>query len=154
MKKALIIGISDYTNLQQLDPQSVTCGIGETFSQTDQRCEISGTGLLNACLDHIGICSDMNNRLVMLGGLIPLLILLVVPHVNAESDSKRASDGFNDGSNAARRDTSFNPACDPQGLHTSDGQHTSTYCNAWTSGYTSTWNSQYTTTPTDTFNQR
>ena len=53
-----------------------------------------------------------------------------------------------------RSDTSFNPACDPQGPHTSDGQHTSTYCNAWTSGYTSTWNSQYTTTPTDTFNQR
>ena len=44
----------------------------------------------------------MNNRLVMLGGLIPLLFLLVVPHVNAESESKRASDGFNDGSNAAR----------------------------------------------------
>jgi hypothetical protein len=70
----------------------------------------------------------MNNRLAMLGGLIPLLILLVVPHVNAESDSKRASDGFNDGSNAARSDTSFNPACDPTGAHTSDGQHTSTYC--------------------------
>ena len=88
----------------------------------------------------------MNNRLVMLGGLIPLLILLVVPHANAESDSKRASDGFNDGSNAARSDTSFNPACDPTGAHTSDGQHTSTYCNAWTSGYISTWNSQHSST--------
>jgi hypothetical protein len=77
----------------------------------------------------------------IVGGLIPLLIMLVVvPHVYAESDSKRASDGFNDGSNAARSDTSFNPACDPTGAHTSDGQHTSTYCNAWTSGYTSTWN--------------
>ena len=88
-------------------------------------------------------------------GLIPLLIMVVVvPHVYAESDSKRASDGFKDGSNAARSDTSFNPACDPQGLHTSDGQHTSTYCNAWTRGYTSTWSSQHTYTPTDTFNQR
>jgi hypothetical protein len=90
----------------------------------------------------------------IVGGLIPLLILLVVvPHVYAESDSKRASDGFNDGSSAARSDISFNPACDPTGAHTSDGQHTSTYCNAWTSGYTSTWNSQHTNTP-DTFIQR
>jgi hypothetical protein len=46
------------------DPQSVTCGIGETFSQTDQRCEISGTGLLNACLDHIGICSAIGHALL------------------------------------------------------------------------------------------
>ena len=74
---------------------------------------------------------------------MPVIVVLLgaVPMVYAESSSQRSSDGFNDGSNAARGDTSFNPACDPNGLHTSDGQHTSTYCNAWTSGYTSTWNS-------------
>jgi hypothetical protein len=46
------------------DQQSVTCGIGETFSQTDQRCEISGTGLLNACLDHFGICSAIGHAIL------------------------------------------------------------------------------------------
>jgi hypothetical protein len=91
-------------------------------------------------------------KILAIAILIPILVL-AIPNVHAESDSKRANDGFNDGSNAARSDTSFNPACDPTGAHTSDGQHTSTYCNAWTSGYTSTWNSQHTNTP-DTFNQR
>ena len=75
-----------------------------------------------------------------IGILIPILVL-AIPNVNAESDSKRASDGFNDGSNAARTDVTFDPACDPTGAHTSDGQHTSTYCNAWSNGYISTWNS-------------
>ncbi len=74
-------------------------------------------------------------------GFVPLLIFLIIPHAYAESDSKRSNDGFNDGSNAARTDATINPACDPLGLHTSDGQHTSTYCNAWTSGYSTTWNS-------------
>ncbi len=83
----------------------------------------------------------MNSRVLLLTGIIPLLILLVVPHVYAESSSKRASDGFREGSDAATTDSSYNPACDPTGQFTSDGQHTSTYCNAWTDGYTSTWNS-------------
>jgi hypothetical protein len=76
--------------------------------------------------------------------ILPLIVVMAIPVIQAyasESSSKRSSDGFNDGSNAARSDTSFYPACDPTGAHTSDGQHTSTYCNAWTSGYTSTWNS-------------
>jgi hypothetical protein len=89
----------------------------------------------------------MNNKLLILGGLIPILVLLVIPHVFAESDSKRARDGFTDGSNAARDDVqngnSFNPVCDPNGIHTSDGQHTTIYCNAWNEGYTSTWNQLY-----------
>lgn len=76
----------------------------------------------------------------MLSGLIPLLILLATPHVYAESDSKRAHDGYNDGSNAASQDTNFNPACDPTGAHTSHGQHTSIHCNSWSDGYITTWN--------------
>lgn len=88
------------------------------------------------------------------------MVLILAPSLSyaSESNSKRANDGFNDGSNQARQDTSFNPACDPQGLHTSDGSHTSTYCNAWTDGYTSTWNSlhpdQQTTTQTQTQQQQ
>jgi hypothetical protein len=73
--------------------------------------------------------------------------LFAAPHVYAESDSKRARDGFTDGSNAARDDlqngNQFNLVCDPNGIHTSDGQHTTIYCNAWNEGYTSTWNQLY-----------
>jgi len=68
-------------------------------------------------------------------------LILAIPSVYAESDSKRSRDGFNDGRNAARTELKFNPACDPTGAHTIDGQHTSTYCNAWSDGYISTWNS-------------
>ena len=57
------------------------------------------------------------------------------------SDAQRTSDGFNDGSNQARVDVNFNPACDPQGVHTSDNQHSTSYCTGWSSGYVSTWNS-------------
>ena len=82
-------------------------------------------------------------KYIAIGILIPILVL-AIPNVYAESNSKRASDGFNDGSQAALSDkqngNSFNPACDPTGAHTSDGQHTTTYCNAWTNGYTSAWN--------------
>lgn len=46
------------------DPQSVTCSIGETFNVQDQRCELSGTGLLNACLDHLSICSAIGQALL------------------------------------------------------------------------------------------
>ncbi|HYX49091.1 MAG TPA: hypothetical protein VE843_05085, partial [Ktedonobacteraceae bacterium] len=65
----------------------------------------------------------------------------------------RANDGFNDGSNAARTDTTFNPACYPLGIHTSDGQHTTIYCNAWAQGYTSTWDSIHGQDQTPTQNQ-
>jgi hypothetical protein len=82
------------------------------------------------------------NRAIFIAPLVAvLLVAIAVPMVYAESNSKRSNDGFKDGSNAARTDVTFNPACDPNGLHTNDGQHTSTYCNAWTSGYTGTWNS-------------
>lgn len=97
----------------------------------------------------------MNNIFVILPA-IAILLSATIPMAFAsshESNSKRSSDGFNDGSNAARSDTSFNPACDPQSLHTSDGQHTATYCNAWTDGYTSTWNSLHSASGTTTTQQ-
>src|SRR5947208_14595858 len=82
-------------------------------------------------------------KYLTIGILIPILVL-AIPNAYAESNSKRASDGFNDGSQAALSDkqngNSYNPACDPTGAQTSDGQHTTTYCNAWTNGYTSAWN--------------
>ena len=81
----------------------------------------------------------MRKTLLAFGILIYILIS-AIPNVFAESNSKRADDGFNDGSNAARTDTTFNPACDPLGQPTSDGQHTTIYCNAWSQGYTQTWN--------------
>jgi hypothetical protein len=44
----------------------------------------------------------------------------------SEWKKERYQDGFNDGSNAALLDrqnrNQFNPACDPTGAHTSDGQ--------------------------------
>jgi hypothetical protein len=85
------------------------------------------------------------NKFLALGILIPILVLAAVPSVYAsESNSKRSSDGFNDGSQAAQSDkqngNQFNPACYPNGLHKSDGQHTTFYCNGWAQGYTSTWN--------------
>jgi hypothetical protein len=80
--------------------------------------------------------------------LVAILTMIGVIPSNvyaSESDAKRSSDGFNDGSQAAQSDkqsgNQFNPACDPNGLHTSDGQHTTLYCNGWAQGYTSTWNS-------------
>jgi hypothetical protein len=80
-------------------------------------------------------------KIILSIGILITTLMLVVPNVYAnESNAKRSSDGFNDGSNAARTDVTFNPACDPNSLHTSDGQHTATYCNAWTQGYTTTWN--------------
>jgi hypothetical protein len=73
-------------------------------------------------------------------GILIYIPISAIPNVFAESNSKRANDGFDDGSNAARMDTVFNPACDALGEHTSDGQHTTIYCNAWSQGYTQTWN--------------
>jgi hypothetical protein len=71
---------------------------------------------------------------------------MTAPHVFARhlSDSQRYNDGFNDGSQAAtsarQNGNQFNPACDPTGAHTSDGQHTTIYCTGWANGYTSVWN--------------
>lgn len=72
--------------------------------------------------------------------------ILVAPdaYVRHLSGNQRYSDGFNDGTQAAITDrqngNQFNPACDPTGAHTSDGQHTTTYCSGWSDGYTSAWN--------------
>jgi hypothetical protein len=72
--------------------------------------------------------------------------ITITPNVYARSlsNSQRYNDGFNDGSQAAISDRNngnqFNPACDPTGAHTSDGQHTVTYCTGWANGYTSAWN--------------
>jgi hypothetical protein len=86
--------------------------------------------------------------------IVPMIAILLAAMPMAlasnESNSQRSHDGFNDGTNAARTDVTFNPACDPQGLHTSDGQHSSTYCNAWSNGYTTTWNSIHQTDQTQT----
>jgi len=92
----------------------------------------------------------------MMSAAKPILIAVIVtatigmtmaaPHAFARhlSDSQRYNDGFNDGSQAAISDrdngNAFNPACDPTGAHTSDGQHTTEYCSGWSSGYTSAWN--------------
>jgi hypothetical protein len=70
---------------------------------------------------------------------------MLMPNAYAKhlSDNQRYNDGFNDGSNAARADrengNQFNPACDPTGAHTSDGQHTTIYCSGWSDGYNSAW---------------
>jgi len=59
----------------------------------------------------------------------------------------RYINGSNDGSQAAisniQAATPFNPACDPTAAHTSDGLHTTHYCNGWTTGYISTWNAKH-----------
>ncbi len=60
-----------------------------------------------------------------------------VAHKNKTQLSAARTD---DGSNAARTDITFNPACDPNSLHTSDGQHTAFYCNGCSDGYVTTWN--------------
>lgn len=90
---------------------------------------------------------EMKNKLLLLGCLVPIIVVLTIPHVYAESDSKRARDGFTDGSNAASGDVQngnpFNPVCDLNGIHTSDGQHTTIYCNSWNEGYASAWNQLY-----------
>ncbi|NAL78186.1 hypothetical protein [Nitrososphaera sp. AFS] len=84
--------------------------------------------------------------IALLGTGIIISSILVTPDAYARhlSDNQRYSDGFNDGTQAARTDrqnrNSFNPACDPTGAHTSDGQHTTIYCTGWSNGYTSAWN--------------
>jgi hypothetical protein len=46
------------------DQQSVTCGIGQTFNQQDQRCELSGTGIVHACLAYFTVCSSIGHLLL------------------------------------------------------------------------------------------
>jgi len=56
------------------------------------------------------------------------------------SDTKRYNDGYSNGSDAAARESTYNPTCDPTGAFTSDGQHSTTYCTGWADGYAATWN--------------
>lgn len=90
--------------------------------------------------------------------IVPMIAILLaampIALASNESNSQRSHDGFNEGSQAARQDISFNPACDPGGKFTNDGQHTSTYCNAWSDGYTSTWNSIHQTDQTQIQQQK
>lgn len=69
-------------------------------------------------------------KLIGLGIFIPILILT-------------APNGFSDGGQEAATDFQnhipFNQACDPTGVHTTDGKHTVYYCAGWYKGYTATW---------------
>jgi hypothetical protein len=63
----------------------------------------------------------------------------------------RYINGSNDGIQAAVSNVQdgkpFNPACDPSHSHTSDGLHTTVYCNGWTNGYISAWNAKHSIIP-------
>jgi hypothetical protein len=63
------------------------------------------------------------------------------PHL---SNTQRYSEGYNDGAQQATTDfqsgKSFNTACDPSGAYTSDGRHTTIFCDGWVKGYTAAWN--------------
>jgi hypothetical protein len=83
----------------------------------------------------------MNHYLFSAIVAIAAILLVAIPAVYGESNSKRFNDGVTDGTAAANIAVSFNPACDPSGAHTSDGQHSTQYCTGWSQGYTSTWNS-------------
>jgi hypothetical protein len=86
--------------------------------------------------------------------------LLLTPNAYARhlSDTQRYNDGVQDGTQAASTDrqngNQFNPACDPTGTHTSDGQHTTIYCSGWSVGYTSVWNGNNSGGQTTTQNQQ
>jgi hypothetical protein len=85
------------------------------------------------------------NKILAIAILVPVLIL-VAPNVNASrhlSDSQRYNDGYSNGSDAAARDSTYNPTCDPTGAYTSDGQHSTTYCTGWGNGYAATWNANH-----------
>jgi hypothetical protein len=89
------------------------------------------------------------NKILGIALLIPILVS-VVPHVYAsESNSKRYNDGFSNGAQAAATDKQqgnpSNPTCDPTGRYTSDGQHSTIYCNGWANGYASTSDGQHST---------
>ena len=49
----------------------------------------------------------------------------------------------------AAKDSAYNPACDPTGAYTSDGQYTTTYCDDWAKGYAATWNAKHRVQPTN-----
>jgi hypothetical protein len=39
--------------------QSVTCGIGQTFNEQDQKCEISASGILRDCVNNLPTCTTV-----------------------------------------------------------------------------------------------
>lgn len=86
----------------------------------------------------------MVTNVLTLGILISMLSLIGLSNVFAKQLIDCSYDnGFRDGTQQGETDlqdgSSFNPACDPNGLHTSDGPRTTLYCKGWTDGYTSTY---------------
>jgi hypothetical protein len=81
-------------------------------------------------------------KLIGLGIFIPILIL-TAPNACALTSAERYSSGFSDGGQQAATDYQnhipFDSACDPTGVHTTDGKHTVYYCAGWYKGYTATW---------------
>lgn len=77
------------------------------------------------------------------GAIVGFIVTKMFPSetgsgLSSETPQQRAGSGTSDGQAAGlvdRTNNKFNPACDPTGSHTSDGQHTTYYCNAWTAGY-------------------
>jgi len=85
------------------------------------------------------------NKWLAIGILLPIL-MLVIPNVYAsESNDKRDSDGYSNGSDAASRATVYDVTCDPNNQFTSGGGHSPTYCNGWTNGYNAEWNNLHPT---------
>jgi hypothetical protein len=41
--------------------------------------------------------------------------------------------------NALQNGNAFDSACDPTGVHTTDGQHSKAYCTGWANGYDNTY---------------
>jgi hypothetical protein len=86
---------------------------------------------------------------------IPVIVILLVSMIStlnvyaSESNTKRYNDGYSNRSDAAARDSAYNPACDPTGVYTSDGQHMTTYCDGWANEYTATWNANHGVQPTN-----
>lgn len=79
---------------------------------------------------------------LILGLTISMLLLTPNAYARNLSDSKRYNDGYNNGYSAALQDNSYDPTCDPHGQYTSDGQHTTYYCNGWADGYQQGWNNK------------
>jgi hypothetical protein len=116
-----------------------------------QKKEVGIHSNLHTLLTHM-VCSwsvGMSMiKILAVGLLIPILVL-VIPNVYAsESNDKRYSDGYSNGSDAAARATVYDVTCDPNNQFTSGGGHTTTYCNGWTNGYIATWNTNHPGSPT------
>jgi hypothetical protein len=86
----------------------------------------------------------MSMMKILAAGLLIPIVLLVIPNVYAsESNDKRYSDGYSNGSDAASRSTVYDVTCDPNNQFTSGGGHSTTYCNGWTNGYNAEWNNAH-----------